>query len=298
MQSLWMGTMRSRRDSTWKAGLREAPGERWALEGRFLCRLRVTVRRKPGTPLGVGERLVLGVGSASPLPFLPLGQAWTEGVGAKWGSQRPRHPLLGPLGRGGRSRARRGSQSTEELSPRGRGGSRRLGRLRPDCLADSGQEGQIEGRLSDSPQHQWAVKETPRGLSRFDLRVPEPCPVWRGWGGSCPLATPRQGMQGQDEALHRFWRGLTLVELLGPRPWVPPYPGPRDIKGERGGKVGCGRAFLRGLRPFGRGFCNPAQPDPPPPLMEEGTKPLQEALRVAGLWGEFSWGAQSTWKGS
>ena len=100
MQSLWMGTMRSRRDSARKAGLREAPGERWALEGRFLCRLRVTVRKKPGTPLGVGERLVLGVGLASPFLFLPLGQARTEGVGARWG-QRPRHPLLRPLGRGG-----------------------------------------------------------------------------------------------------------------------------------------------------------------------------------------------------
>ena len=94
---------------------------------------------------------------------------------------------------------------------------------------------------SQSAQHQGAVKETPRGLSRFDLRVPELCPVRRrGWGGSCPLATPRQGVRGQDEALHRFWRGLTLVEPWGPRPWVPPYPGPRDTKGERGGKVGYG----------------------------------------------------------
>jgi hypothetical protein len=75
-----------RRDSTWKAGLREAPGERWALEGRFLCRLCVTVRKKPGTLLRVGKRLVLGVGFASPLPFLPLGQAWAKGVGARWGS--------------------------------------------------------------------------------------------------------------------------------------------------------------------------------------------------------------------
>jgi len=68
----------------------------------------------------------------------------------------------------------------EQLSPRGRGGSRRLGRPRPDGLADPGQEGQAEGRLSESPQHQWAVKETPRGLSRFDFLVPELCPVRRG----------------------------------------------------------------------------------------------------------------------
>jgi hypothetical protein len=194
--------------------------------------------KKAGDPARGGEKARPGGGFGVSPPFLPLGQARTEDVGARWGSQRSRHPLLRPLGRGGRSRARGGSQSTEELSPRGRGGSRRL---RPDCLADPGQEGQAEGRLSDSPQHQWAVKETPRGLSRLDFRVPELCPVWRrGWGGSCPLATPRQGMQGQDEALHRFWRGLTLVELWGPRPWVPPYPGPRDIKGERGGKVGYG----------------------------------------------------------
>jgi len=205
--------------------------------------LRVTVRKKPGTLLGVGKRLTLGVGLASPLPFLPLGQARTEGVGARWGSQRSRHPLLRPLGRGGRSRARKGSQSIEELSPRGRRGSRRL---RSDCLADPGQEGQAEGRLSGSPQHQWAVKETPQGLSRLDLRVPELCPVWRGWGGSCPLATPRRGVQGQDQALHRFWRGLTLVELWGPRPWVPPYPGPRDIKASAGARWGAGERFRAG----------------------------------------------------
>jgi len=139
------------------------------------------------------------------------------------------------------------------------GGSCRPGRLRPDCLADSGQEGQVEGRLSDSPQYQGAVKETPRGLSRLDFRVPELCPVWRRWGGSCPRATPRRGVQGQDEALHRFG-GLTLVGLWGPRPWVPPYPGPRDTKASAG--AGRGRAFPCGLRPFGRGFCNPAQPKP------------------------------------
>ena len=74
-------------------------------------------------------------------------------------------------------------------------------------------------------QYQGAVKETPRGLSRLDFRVPELCPVWRRWGGSCPRATPRRGVQGQDEALHRLG-GLTLVGLWGPRPWVPPYPGP------------------------------------------------------------------------
>ena len=106
-------------------------------------------------------------------------------------------------------------------------------------------------------QYQGAVKETPRGLSRLDSRVPKLCPVWRRWGGSCPLATPRREVQGQDGALHRFG-GLTLVGLWGPRPWVPPYPGPRNIKASAG--AGRGRAFPRGLRPFGRGFCNPAQP--------------------------------------
>jgi hypothetical protein len=210
-----------RRDSAWKAGLREAPLERWAPGGRFLCRLCVTLRKKPGTPLGVGKRLVLGVGLASPLLFLPLGQGWTEGRGGKMGVSALPVPPPSPPGTWGLITSQKGSQL---------------------------------------PQHQWAVKETPRGLSRLDLRVPELCPVRRGWGGSCPLATPRRGVQGQDEALHRFWRELALVELWGPRPRVPPYPGPRDIKGERGGKVGRGRAFPRGLRPFGRGFCNPAQP--------------------------------------
>jgi hypothetical protein len=245
-QSLRMGTMSIRRDSPWKAGLREAPGERWALGGRFLCRLCVTVRKKLGTLLGVGKRLVLGVGFASPLPFLPLGQGWTEGRGGKMGVSALPAPSPSPPGTWGLITSQKGSQSMEELSPRGRGGSRRLGRLRPDCLADSGQEGQAEGRLSDSPQHQGAVKETPRGLSRFDFRVPELCPVRRrGWGGSCPLAAPRQGMQGQDEALHRFWRGLTLVELWGPRPWVPPYPGPRDIKASAGARWGMDRDPLQ-----------------------------------------------------
>jgi hypothetical protein len=181
----------------------------------------VTVRKRPGTLLGVEKRLVLGVGFASPLPFLPLGQGWTEGRGGKMGVSALPAPPPSPPGMWGLITRQKGSQSA---------------------------------------QHQGAVKETPRGLSRFDFRVPELCPVRRGWGGSCPLATPRRGVQGQDEALHRFWRELALVELWGPRPRVPPYPGPRDIKGERGGKVGRGRAFPRGLRPFGRGFCNPAQP--------------------------------------
>ncbi len=171
------------------------------------------------------------------------------------GVSAPPAPPPSPPGTWGPITSQKGLPKHGRAFPRGRGGSRRL---RPDCLADPGQEGQAEGRLSEPPQHQWAVN--PRGLSRPDFRVPELCPVWRGRGGSCPLATPRRGVQGQDEALHRFWRGPTLVELWGPRPWVPPYPGPRDIKGERGGKVGRGRAFPRGLRPFGRGFCNPAQP--------------------------------------
>jgi hypothetical protein len=42
---------------------------------------------KAGDPARGGE-LVLGVGFASPLPFLPLGQGWTEGVGARWGSHK------------------------------------------------------------------------------------------------------------------------------------------------------------------------------------------------------------------
>jgi len=173
---------------------RGSGGERWALKGRFLCRLRVTVRKKPGTPLGVGERLVLGAGSASPLPSCPLDKPGQKAWGQDGGLGAPGAPPS-PPGTWGLIASQKGSQSTEELSPRGRGGSRRL---RPDGLADPGQEGQAEERLSDSPQHQGAVKETPRGLSRLDLRVPEPCPVRRGWGGSCPLATPRQGVQGQD----------------------------------------------------------------------------------------------------
>jgi len=174
--------MRSRRDSAWKAGLREAPGERWALEGRFLCRLCVTVRKKPGTPLGVGKRLVLGVGLASPLPSCPLDKPGQKAWGQD-GVSAPGTPSFAPLGRGGRSRARRGSQSTEELSPRGRGGSRRL---RPDGLANPGQEGQVEGRLSDSPQRQWAAKETLEAFPALTSGCPSFAPS--GGGGGKALA--------------------------------------------------------------------------------------------------------------
>jgi len=54
------------------------------------------VRKKPGALLGVGKRLVLGVGFASPLPFLPLGQAWTEGVGQDGGLSAPGTPSFAP----------------------------------------------------------------------------------------------------------------------------------------------------------------------------------------------------------
>ena len=201
------------------------------------------MRKKPGALLGVGKRLVLGVGFASPLPFLPLGQAWTEGVGQDGGLSAPGTPSFAPWDVGVDREPERVPKAWKSFPPEG-GGSCRLGRLRPDCLADSGQEGQVEGRLSDSPQYQGAVKETPRGLSRLDFRVPKLCPVWRRWGGSCPPATPRRGVQGQDEALHRLG-GLTLVGLWGPRPWVPPYPGPRDTKASAGARWARGGVSAR-----------------------------------------------------
>jgi len=61
-------------------------------------------------------------------------------------------------------------------------------------------------------------------------------------GGSCPPATPRRGVQGQDGALHRLG-GLTLVGLWGPRPWVPPYPGPTQRRAQ---ELGAGGRFRAG----------------------------------------------------
>jgi hypothetical protein len=213
---------------------------------------------KAGDPARGGEKARPGGGFCVSPPLLA---PWTRLDRRPWGQDgglsAPGTPSFAPWDVGVDHEPERFPKHGRAF-PRGRGGSRRLGRLRPDCLADSGQEGQVEGRLSDSPQYQGAVKETPRCLSHFDFLVPELCPVWRrGWEGSCPLATPRQGMQGQDEALHRFWRGLTLVELWGPRPWVPPYPGPRDIKGERRGQGGVREGVSARFKAIWKGILQP-----------------------------------------
>jgi hypothetical protein len=215
---------------------------------------------KAGDSARGGEKARPGGGFGVSLPLLAPWTSPDRRRGGKMGVSALPAPPPSPPGTWGLITSQKGFPKHGRAFPPRAGRKSPPRPPAPDCLADSGQEGQAEGRLSKSPQHQGAVKETPRGLSRLDLRVPELCPVRRGWGGSCPLATPRRGVQGQDEAPHRFWRELAPVELWGPRPRVPPYPGPRDIKGERGGKVGRGRAFPRGLRPFGRGFCNPARP--------------------------------------
>jgi len=90
-------------------------------------------------------------------------------------------------------------------------------------VCGSGEEGQTVD-AGDEPR---AIRLT-HGYSRDhrpDLQRWVMNRVCADSGGSCPPATPRRGVQGQDEALHRFG-GLTLVGLWGPRPWVPPYPGP------------------------------------------------------------------------
>jgi transposase len=84
-----------------------------------------------------------------------------------------------------------------------------------------------EGQTVDAGDEPLAIRLT-HGYSRDhrpDLQRWVMNRVCADSGGSCPPATPRRGVQGQDEALHRFG-GLTLVGLWGPRPWVPPYPGP------------------------------------------------------------------------
>ena len=108
------------------------------------------MRKKPGALLGVGKRLVLGVGFASPLPFLPLGQAWTEGVGQDGGLSAPGTPSFAPWDVGVDHEPERVPKAWKSFPPEG--GEKLPPRPpAPDCLADSGQEGQVEGRLSDSP---------------------------------------------------------------------------------------------------------------------------------------------------
>jgi hypothetical protein len=163
------------------------------------------------------------------------GKGWGRGVarsmesgvaGGSWGEVGPRGEVpvqvvrhreekAGDPARGGK-KARPGGGfrvSPPLLAPwtspdRRRGGKMEVSALPAPPPSPPGTWGLITSQKgSQSPQHQGAFKETPRGFSRLDFRVPELCPVRRrGWGSSCPLATPRQGMQGQDEALHRFWR--------------------------------------------------------------------------------------------
>ena len=108
-----------RRDSAWKAGLREAPGERWALEGRFLCRLCVTLRKKPGTPLGVGKRLILEVGLASPLPSCPLDKAGQKAWGQDGGLSAPGTPSFAPWDVGADHEPERVPKAWKSFPPEG-----------------------------------------------------------------------------------------------------------------------------------------------------------------------------------
>lgn len=75
--------------------MREAPGEKWALEGRFLCRLCVTVRKKPGTLLGVGSpswEWVLRL----PSPSCPLDKPRQKAWGQDGGLSAPGTPSFAP----------------------------------------------------------------------------------------------------------------------------------------------------------------------------------------------------------
>ena len=170
---------------------------------------------------------------ASPLPSCPLDKPGRKAWGQDGGLSAPGTPSFAPWDVGVDHELERVPKAWKGFPPEGGEEVAACALTAWLILVKRGkQRGGFPTRLS--------IKG-PSKRPRPDFRVPELCPVRRrGWGGSCPLATPRQGVQGQDEALHRFWRGLALVELWGPRPRVPPYPGPRDIKGERGGKVGYG----------------------------------------------------------
>jgi len=56
----------------------------------------VTLRKKPGTPLGVGKRLVLEVGLASPLPSCPLDKPGQKAWGQDGGLSAPGTPSFAP----------------------------------------------------------------------------------------------------------------------------------------------------------------------------------------------------------
>jgi hypothetical protein len=203
---------------------------------------------KARDPARGGEKARPGGGFGVSPPFLPLGQARTEGVGARWGSRRLRHPLLRPLGRGGRSRARRGSQSTEELSPRGRGGSRRL---RPDRLADPGQEGQAEGRLSGSPQHQWAVKETPR------LPGARVLPRLAGVGRFLPPSNAKTGSPGARRGPSPLLEGADPRGALGTPAAGAPLPRSRGHKGRAQGQGGAREGVSARAKAIWKGILQP-----------------------------------------
>jgi len=109
-----------------------------------------------------------------------------------------------------------------------------------------------EGQTVDAGDEPRAIRLT-HGYSRDhrpDLQQWAMNLVCADSGGSCPPATPRRGVQGQDEALPRLG-GLTLVGLWGPRPWVPPYPGPRDIKASAGAGVWIETCFSAMVRSLG-----------------------------------------------
>ncbi len=163
--------MRSRRDSARKAGLREVPGERWALKGRFLCRLRVTVRRKPETLLGVGERLVLGVGSASPLPSCPLDKPGQKAWGQD-GVSAPGTPSSAPWDAGADHEPEGAPKARKSFPPEGGEEAAACALTAWPILVKRGkQRGGFPSRLSIN------------GPSKrpLDFRVPELCPVRRGW---------------------------------------------------------------------------------------------------------------------
>ncbi len=138
---------------------------------------------KVGDPARGGEKARPGGGFGVSPPLLAPWTSPDRGRGGKMGVSAPPAPPPSPPGTWGLITSQKGFPKHGRAFPPRAGGSRRL---RPDCLADPGQEGQAEGRLSESPQYQGAFKET---LEAFPA-LTSGCPSLAPSGGGGEVLAP------------------------------------------------------------------------------------------------------------
>jgi hypothetical protein len=157
-------------------------------------------------------------------------------------------PPPSPPGTWGPITSQKGFPKHGRAFPRGRGGSRRL---RPDRLADPGQEGQAEGRLSDSPQHQWAVKETPRppGARAF----PRPA----GVGRFLPPSNAKTGSPGARRGPSPLLEGADPRGALGTPAVGAPLPRSRGHKGQAREQGGAREGVSARAKAIWKGILQP-----------------------------------------